>query len=232
MNSLILGTTDIVAKIYGFKSMDHTIGKTYVDIPCNAVKCADIFLQQDREIEQERLARNILEIQDYYTGFAAYNTIKSPIINPSTNNVLGTYAQGVKLEINFGLKAILDIYGTRFSKYSSMYVCNSLSKFKLTEVERDILFCICLGISRHKDIAHLLSAIYKRNVDHSTTVNDTFRRLYRKLDCNTPTQLLEFAIYNNLHLQIPSSFLPTGSYILNCTLSKFDDMSISDIILD
>ena len=113
------------------------------------------------------------------------------------------------------LKTILDIHGVRFGNHSSIRINNNSEIFKLTKLERDVLFCICLGVNSRKDIACLLSAVYKRVVYANTTVHDAVRRLYEKLNCNSVTQLLEFAEYKNLHLQIPQSFLPTGSFIID-----------------
>jgi hypothetical protein len=132
---------------------------------------------------------------------------RSPIVNPATNNVLGTIALVTKFEFNLGLKTILDMHKVRFGGQPSMVLMNNNSHMSgLTNIESEVLFCICLGINERKAIANFLSVIHKRGISAKTTVNDAFRRLYKKLGCNTPSQLLEFVVINDLHLQIPKAF--------------------------
>ena len=214
MNSIYVGITLACAQIHGFKNINQAIDTTDNDIRCKVSELADILRSQDRQVEQTRSVKYILDIHEYHTGFAALKTTKHPIINPSTNHVLGAFCHASKFKLDIGLKTILELHGHKFDKCHSMDILSNFGKFELTEIERSVLFCVCLGISHRKDVANFLSAVYKKTVNAETTIHDAFRRLYRKLNCNTPMQLPEFAVYNDLHLQIPQAFLPTGSYIM------------------
>jgi hypothetical protein len=213
--SALISTTLIKAKMIGFNKVNDTIGLKDEEMPCKNSEIAETFYSQDREVRTTRKNLYMLDVHEYCTGLAFLKTIKTPIVSPGTGNLLGTFGHCTPFTPSSNLKTILDIHGIRFGKHSSMKIINDPGEFKLTEIERDVLFCICLGVNSRKDIACLLSAIYKKNVSAETTVNDTFRRLYEKLDCNSPTQLLAFAEYNQLNLQIPKSFFPTGSFILS-----------------
>jgi len=209
-----LSTTIVNARMVGFSKISEIIGLKDENLPCKTAELADIFYKQDREVEQTRKNMQLLDVHEYCTGVLVLKTIKKPVINSATNKLLGTYAHCSRFIPDSNLKTILDIHGIKFGKHSSMKIINDPGEFKLTEIERDVLFCICLGVNSRKDIAYLLSAIYKRIISAETTVNDTFRRLYEKLDCNSPSQLLAFAEYKQLNLQIPKNFMPIGSYII------------------
>ena len=213
-NSIIVGVSLICAQIHGFKNIEQGIGKTQYDIRCKVVEYADALINQDRYTEQIKQQVKTLDVHDYCGGPAAIQSIRYPIINPATNNTLGVLSHGKNLEMNIALKTILDLHGQKFDKSASIYLTNNKKQFDLTNIERDVLFCICLGINNRKDIANFLAMAYQQDFSAETTIHDAFRRLYRKLNCNTPMQLLEFAVYNDLNLQIPQAFLPTGSYIM------------------
>ena len=213
--SVCISTTLIQAKMVGYNKVSGAIGLKDEEYPCETAKIAETFYSQDREVRATRKNLHMLDVHEYCTGLAFLKTIKTPIVNPDTGKLLGTFGHCTPFNPSSNLKTILDIHGIRFGKHSSMKITNDPGEFKLTEIERDVLFCICLGVNSRKDIACLLSAIYKNTVSAETTVNDTFRRLYEKLDCNSPTQLLAFAEYNRLNLQIPKSFFPTGSFIIS-----------------
>ena len=214
--SAIISMAIANSRMLGYKTAEDAIGVKDENSPCSRVaEIAETFYAQDREVERAKEKLRILDIHEYFTGLTFLDSIKAPIINPYTDSVLGTLCHGKQFFPSSQLKNILDIHGIKFGKHPSMKITNNPGKFKLTEIERDVLFCICLGVNSRKDIACLLSAIYKKNVSAETTVNDTFRRLYEKLDCNSPTQLLAFAEYSQLNLQIPKSFFPTGSFILS-----------------
>ena len=214
-NSMHLMMTPVSAKIHGFKNIDEVIETTDYQSHCKAIaKVADTLCNQDRQVKETRSIKTILDIHEFATGLFTFKTTKSPVINPLTNNILGILWHSSNLEIDVPLKTILDIHGVRFGRYSSIDIANNPGKFELTDIERHVLFCVCLGISHRKDVANFLTVVYKHIINAETTIHDAFRRLYRKLNCNTPMQLLEFAVYNDLHLQIPQVFLPNGSYIM------------------
>ena len=217
-NSFHRGITPSCAQLYGFKDIIEAIGTTYSDLlKTNLLNLneahMEMFYQQDRHMEQTRTQIKLLHVDHYLSGQPLRSCTHAALVNPTTNNVLGTFLHIFEPEINIGLKVILELHGHKFGNKNCMNISNT-SSFSLTDIERDVLFCVCLGINNRKDVANFLSVIYKRTISAETTVHDAFRRLYRKLNCNTSMQLLEFAVYNDLHLQIPQAFLPTGSYIM------------------
>ena len=214
LESVYLSTTIVHTKMMGISELDKIVGKKDEHMPCKIAEVAETFYNQDKVVRTTSRDLHMLDIHEYCTGLAFLKTIKKPIINPYTSPVLGTFAHCTPFNASSYLKTILDIHSIRFGKHPSMQISTNQSKLILTELERDVLFCICLGINSRKDIAFMLSIIYKKEIYPETTINDAFRRLYQKLDCNSPSQLLAIAEYNNLNLEIPKGFLPTGSYII------------------
>jgi len=211
-NSICMAISPAFANLLGFKKAEEMVGRKDYEVPCKVAEVADVFYKQDREVKQSGNSKHFLDIHEYFTGTSVLKSKKAPIINPYTNNILGNLWQGAEFTINTTLKTILDLHGNNFGMHSSLNVTDIENNFKLTNIELEVLFCLCLGFSHKKSIAGFLSFIYKQDINTDTTVNDAFRRLYRKTSCNSKSQLLEFAVANNLHLQIPKSFLISGSF--------------------
>jgi hypothetical protein len=220
-NSTYVMATPIFAKmLVGYDNISRVIGRFGIGddesgLPPKTATLSNIFFQQDREVEKTREIKYQINILDYYTGFTIVKCFKVPIINHATNNVIGTFAQNNEFIPDNTLKTILNIHGERFGTHTSIDVSNHSNKFYFTKLEQEVLFCVCLGISNKKHVAQFLSFIHKKDVCADTTVNDAFRRLYRKLGCKTSVQLIEHAVANNLHTQIPASFLTYGSFSLS-----------------
>jgi len=184
--SVHLGITQNCAQLYGLNAPD-ILNATYYDmlgaIPNINESHVDVFHQQDRHVEQTRTQIKLLHVNEYFTtGLPLRSCHRTAIANPATNNVLGTLVHITKPEINIGLEVILELHGHKFGKCHSMDILSNPDKFELTEIERDVLFCVCLGISHRKDVANFLTVVYKHIINAETTIHDAFRRLYRKLN--------------------------------------------------
>lgn len=64
MNSVYLKGNLNTAKLFGFKNTDKLMGITDYDIPCEAAKNADLFIQQDQKTK-ENTATLVLDIRKY-----------------------------------------------------------------------------------------------------------------------------------------------------------------------
>jgi len=212
VNSIHVLSTKPGAFLLGWEKPQKMVGRSDFEVPWHTAQYANIFYKQDREVEQIRKIKSFLDIHEFPCGLRTLRFIKFPIINPTTNKVLGTIFKGESFNIHSIFKTIVDIHKRKYGTYSSMSIVNSIDNLNLTPLEFEVLFCICLGISNKKSIASFLTYVYGKDISHESTVNEAFRRLYRKLNCSNTAQLLEFAVFNNLHLQIPQSFIKIGSF--------------------
>jgi len=165
----LLSTTGF-AKMVGLKNSKDSFGKKDKEMPCKTAEFADVFNIQDREVEKTRSEKIILDIHEFSTGFGMVQTIKSPIINPTTQNVLGTIFRASNFTISSQLKIIMELHGKKFSHTSSMTISNAYKKLNLSNLEQEVLFCICLGFGSKKSIANFLSFIHEKEISSETTV--------------------------------------------------------------
>jgi len=215
-DSVYAAVSPVFAKMIGC-SIETALNKKDEEISYpNVAELAETFYKQDRDVMHSKTAKHMLDVINYATGLAVLKVVKEPIINPTTTNVLGVFYSATEFKVNTVLSTILTLHGSRFGKDHSgidISPSNLLNNSNLTELEFDILYCICLDINTAQSVSKLLSCIYNRRLD-DTEINKVFKRLYEKLSCNNHLQLLEFAIANELHLKIPRKLLPFGSFDL------------------
>ena len=214
-SSVYAAVSPIFAQMIGC-SIETALNKKDEEIPYrNVAELAETFYSQDREVIQTKTAKHILDVIHYNNGLAVLKVVKEPIINPATNNVLGIFYSATEFKVNTVLSTILTLHGSKFGQNHSGIDISpiNLNTTNLTELEFDILYCICLGINTTGAINKLLSCIYNISL-HDANIDEAFYGLYEKLSCNNHLQLLEFAIANKLHLKIPRKILPFGSFDL------------------
>lgn len=214
--SVYLAVSHTYSKLVGL-DQKNIIGKPETDIPCNTGS-AYVFCQQDREVESSRTKHRYLNVYDYKTGTEAHIVNKLPIINPSTNNVLGTQYVAEKLELSSPIAIINKLYqhNRSFSGISLNVSAIPIASLKLTPREREVLFCISIGLTDRKTIANFLSMIHNKNIGHDTTVKDVLHSLYQKIPhINSIQTLMEYAISNGYNQSIPESILLEGSFSID-----------------
>jgi len=212
-SSAVVAITPVFAQMLGFDKLDKILGKKDEEMNCKTAEFADEFYRLDREVERTKETKHMLSILEYTTGLAILKTIKGPIINLATGNVLGTFDHSVEFSMNSTLKTILNMHGKQFGTTKpSLNISDNVKEFDLTKRELEVLFCICLGLSDRKSIARFLSFVYNKDINPDTTVKDAVKNLYNKLPCNSMSMLAEYAISQRLHLRIPKSFIKKGSF--------------------
>jgi hypothetical protein len=215
-NSVYAAVSPVFANMIGC-SIETALNKKDEEIPYrNVAELAETFYKQDREVIKSKTSKHMLDVINYNTGLAILKVVKKPIINPATDNVLGVFYSATEFKVNTVLSTILSLYGSRFGQdHSGIDISPSevLNNSNLSELEFDILYCICLGINTTGSITQLLSCIYNSVID-DTQIDKVFKSLYEKLSCSNHLQLLEIAIANKLHLKLPRKLLPFGSFDL------------------
>lgn len=184
-------------------SVDELIGKSDFELLCEAKELAQTFYDQDRLVENTRKKHRFLDINHYATGIGIYIFRKSPIINPATNNVLGTYCIVSKFKSTSAINAFIN-----FQNQSKKISSQDLMQYKLlTPREQETLFCVANGLTDRKLIANFLSIIHKKEVGIEAT-KKILQSLYQKLPCasNIPA-LHEYAIKHKYYELIPEGLI-------------------------
>lgn len=209
--SIYLGVSQSFAELVGLHPRS-IIGKTEMSFPCKVSEMSGQFYKQDRYVEKTRMKHRYLDIHHFITGVDAYIFRKIPIINPATNNVVGTHFVAGKLKSNNSIKLFNLLHQTHREIRSNEYT----EKLKLTNREHEVLFCIAIGFTNRKSIAAFLSMVYKKNIGHETTVKDALNSLYQKLyPINSINLLRDYALANEYDQNIPKNILLEGSFFID-----------------
>ena len=209
-----IAITPSFANMLGFDNAEHAIGAKDENVPCKVSDMAQTLYTWDHEVLQSRTTKQTINVLNFHTGLAILKCIKEPIINPATDNLLGISNHYTRFNVNATLEAIFNIHNSPFGQNSISSKDNN-NTLSFTSMEVEILFCTCLGLTNKKEIAKFLSIVHKKEVRADTTVHDAFKRLYKKLSCNNQVQLLESAVAYNLHLAVPQTLLPYGSFLVS-----------------
>lgn len=174
-------------------------GLNISDIPVPVAEFADIFNQQEREIE--RSGRPVRAITTHIQGREkimqpAYN-VQEPLFDEN-NNCIGTVISVRHVNIITPLSLLN-------GKISQHAVFESPSDL-FTEKEWEILYLLICGL-KIKEI----SGILEISVD---AVNGRLRSCYRKTGLNSLSSLTEYCRDNNVDNYIPKIFLRKGHIVI------------------
>ncbi|MCX8957470.1 helix-turn-helix transcriptional regulator [Erwinia psidii] len=169
------------------------------DIPVPVAEFADVFDQQEREIE--RTGRSVRAITTHIQGREkimqpAYN-VQEPLYDEN-NNCTGTIISVRHINIITPLSLLN-------GKISQHAVFESPSDF-FTEKEWEILYLTICGL-KIKEISGVLGIT-------SDAVNGRLRSCYRKTGLNSLSALTEYCRDNNVDNYIPKFFLNKGHIII------------------
>lgn len=184
-------------------NVESLIGKSDFEIICGAKEQAQMFYDQDRLVEMTRKKHRFLDINNYATGIGIYIFRKSPILNPATNNILGTYCIISKFKGSSAINAFLNFQnrGVNISQ-RDLIRYNSL-----TSREQETLFCVANGLTDRKLIANFLSVIQKKEIGIETT-KKILQTLYQKFPCaNNIPALHEYALKHKYYELIPEGLI-------------------------
>lgn len=212
--SQYIATTTGFANLIGV-SVQDIISKTDAEIPSKFSKYAELFYEYDRAVERLKKSMSFLDINEYANSTCAYVFNKKPVINPHTNNVLGVLYYVQQYKVTNLLNMLRKMHNPKSKTY------HVGSPIKLGTKQSEVLFCILLGVKGDKVIANFINEI-KGSGYTQQTVSNAIKELYKKFDTNDRYSLLQQAIAQNFHLQIPKSLVKYGRYVL--------DSSVIDII--
>lgn len=96
-----------------------------------------------------------------------------------------------------------DIAATRMlSAISASDISNCIRQQSVTEREKIVVFLLIIGLS-HKEIAGILSRVYKEPVSVSSVSTMVSRQIYSKFDTSVASILIQKAIYSGMFYNIP-----------------------------
>lgn len=204
--SIYVATSIKFAQLFG-TNIENIIGKSDQELSNEISKIANIIYHQDRNVEITRKSTKFLYIHQYNPIISIYIFHKFPIINPISNNVLGTYCIATK----FTNTSMIHI----INKYQNIDLVKSQEKPypHLTKREKEVLFCVANGLTDRKHIANFLSKIHGKSIGADTVIKRSLANLYKKL-LNTGGSiynLYEYATNNRYQSEIPQSIITANN---------------------
>lgn len=170
--------------------------------------------KQDSEVHKTQKRRIYLGVISHNMASKIVVFCKTPIINPSTNEIVGVYGQISTLLWPSLIKTLFKLHGTKGLLLNAKRIHDPLIEFPLTNIQHMVLF-LCINNYSYSEIALLISEFgYKIT---PVQVNERLENLKLIFHVSTKTQLIEKAIGLNFHVLLPCDLFNT-----------FEDIEISN----
>lgn len=158
--------------------------------------------EDELKIIQLRTPMQFLVI-DYFAGKLSPRVfIKTPLINPKTNNVVGIICQSIAYH-QFNFK---HYFNQVLSHRQQQNCSNNLLIPTLSERQKQIVFFFLNNLSS-QEIANFINKIIKRQIK-KTTIDSIFsEQLYPKFNVSNRTDLKQALVDLGFHLIIPENLL-------------------------
>ncbi len=176
----------------------EVVGRKPKEIDNPIAKIAEKILEETTSFRIKGITTSWLIIlkQKKLSSFELYKMIDTPIMH--NNQLIG-------ILISFELVSLENLYLSNYF-LSNDRVVDSISQYKLSTLEKEILFMATLGKSS-KEVANTFSEIGIREISHSTVKSILSQRIYKKLNVNTISKAIHSGIKYNDTDKIPQSLL-------------------------
>ncbi len=192
------------------KSMAEVFGKrTCLSLYDNEIDLEAVLAQEDQLVIDGRNPKTLLKINKFSIGLVPYLCIKSPIINPNTNNIVGILFQG------FGIGSVnLDHYLKKslLSLNNPPDTSNQLPI--LSKREKQVIFFFLAHLSS-QEIAEALYKIEGKKLSKSTIDSIFNDQLYIKFNVYSRPALYKRLQEMGYEQKIPRELLSSASIILD-----------------
>lgn len=196
-------TSNMFAKIIGWNSAGHAIGKSDYNLPSDAHLMANRFQEVDKKVLLSKKKLNTYDIIKYKDSYKVVLGEKMPLFDEQ-KNIIGLYCHGIdisKMHLNnfiYNLRSSDSRFESSLLKQSCSYILGSdHSPLPLTLKQQECLFFYFRGYPL-KLIAHFLGISIRTAQGHIEAIK------YR-LSCANKPQVIERAIASGFIYHIPSS---------------------------
>lgn len=199
--------SDYLAKLTGIE-LDQLLGKkVWLPLYDNDSNLEKTILAEDKEIMSHREGKMLLRINRFVSGLTPYLSLKIPLINPTTNHVVGLLFQGWEIGANLTTLMVASLNLTRKSIH--------LTKMpKLTKREKEVIFFFMSHLSS-QEIADMLSNLEKKSMSKSTIDSIFNDQLYIKFKVHSRISLYKKLQSLGYDLLVPKELLSSTSIKLD-----------------
>lgn len=208
IHSVNIFCSDFLAARAGF-AMNELIGKKiWSSLYDDDETFEKILIAEDEAIINSREPKIVLKVNRFCDGLVPYLAMKTPIINPETNNVVGILIQGYEIGTTNLIQNIIK------KMDSHKKAANLKNKPKLSKREKEIIFFFMANLSS-QEIADIIGEHEGKSITKSTIDSVFNDQLYLKFDVYSRVALyqkLQSLGYDQL---IPQALLSSMSVMLD-----------------
>lgn len=189
------------AILLGWKNSEQCINLSDYDIPCAAVEAANLFIELDQKVVNNKASLISLYICKYMNGWKTLLSHKIPI-QKTNGDITGIYGQVMDISSTnlYNWCLPLNQNDLKYSESSNKPRIYILSQehtpLPLTLRQQACIFLLVRGKSM-KEIANILDISVK-------TVEGHFEKIKLKMGCSSKSQLIEKAIDSGFLNYIPN----------------------------
>lgn len=179
MHSTHLFCSDYFIELMGIKASQIIGKKILLSLYDNDPSFEEILIAEDQMIINSRETKAVLKINNFHNELVPYTCIKTPLINPETNHVVGLLVQG--LEMGTALLQKHAINAIAANKKNAVISHSSKLLPKLGKREKQVIFFFMANLSS-QEIAEMIYKIEGKKVAKSTIDSLFNDQLYAKFD--------------------------------------------------
>ncbi|PHQ78487.1 MAG: hypothetical protein COB66_08825 [Coxiella sp. (in: Bacteria)] len=195
----------LIAKSFGFKSVDDMLGLNSYDIQCEVVNSAEDFIRHDRKILADMIPIKTLDIHRFSDGQIKIFLGERRLTNDKNGVVNGVLYQaseidqGSLMQLGVSLGKINERYFTTADKKKGYRFTIENTFYTLTKRELQLLFFIVRGKTA-KEISKIMKISCR-------TVEGYIENIKNKMKCTTKNSLIEKSICNGFLNIIPDGLI-------------------------
>ncbi|MBX9599319.1 MAG: hypothetical protein K2X04_12190 [Burkholderiales bacterium] len=196
--------TSSMLKFIGMASLENVIDKTTLEIHVtqneSCHKLIAKFQKQDASILKSKKRGIYLEVIPHEIDSKIVIIYKTPIINPSTHEVVGIHGQINPMLWPNIIKTLFKMHGSKGLLLNAKHINDPLKDYPLTNIQHMVLFLSMHNYS-YSEIALLMSEF--GNAITPVQVNERLENLKLIFHVRTKAQLIEKAIGLDFHVILP-----------------------------
>lgn len=190
-----------------FNLGNEILGKTFHAAPNIHKLVQDDIYQHEQQLIQDRKMQTSFYFYNKNQEIRNYVVCKRALVNPATNAVVGILINSEKIMPNMHRKFIMQEFSGLVKPAPDSVNMN------LTALQKQILFCLLIGINNRKEIASTLSRTTETHVSENQ-IKNSLQGLYHTFKCSSTSQLVNLVLIEQIPFEIPANTLPPGNYLI------------------
>lgn len=190
-----------------FDFSPEMLGTTFYAAANIPLKIRQDIHEQESRLLEDRIVQKSFYFYQKNNEIRHYLVRKRALINPDTNHVVGIQVNTERFFPNLHRKFLQ----REFLGISDQLQDNS--RAVLTPIQKQILFCLLIGISNRKEIAQTLTSITSCAISEVKIKNE-LQVLYHRFNCSYSSQLIQLVLSEQTSLDLSELPISPGNYLL------------------